>query len=194
MNKTVPSSKCTNIRLGKYSHWKHYFVFTNQSMLCKNDLKKPNKPITTLKIYIIMRFQMTKKTWKLTRKAEIILPLEVDLTQNTAWKEEPMIQGRRSNRMTSYIDSRRTARFYLCYNTLLTFLMWGENQIEQHKNIARVDVLQRDPLTPNDIFGNLPPTSLNLQAVSWHEGIAVVSWSFHQLLIKLIRDYVPEKA
>lgn len=143
-----------------------------------------------MKIYIIMRFQITKK--KLTRKAEIILPLEVGLAQNTAWKEEQMIQGTRSNRMTFYTDSRRTACFYPHYNTLLKFPMWGENQIE-HKNTARVDVLQRYTLTSDDSFGNLPPTSLNFQAVLWHEGIGVVLWSFYELLIKLIGEYLPEK-
>lgn len=71
--------------------------------------------------------------------------------------------------------------------------MWGGSQIEQHKITARVDALQRDTLTPDDLFGNLPPTSLNLQAISWHEGIAVVLWPFHQLLIKFIREYLPEK-
>lgn len=70
-----------------------------------------------------MRFQITKNTLKLSRKAEIILPLEAGLTQNTAWKDEQMIQGTRSNKMTSHIDSRRTACFYLCYNTWLKFLM-----------------------------------------------------------------------
>lgn len=51
-----------------------------------------------------------------------------------------MIQGTRSNRMTFCIDSRGTACCsYLLYSTLLKCLTWGENQIEQHKNIARVE-------------------------------------------------------